>query len=59
MHVYKGYASTDSIKVLNSFNFELQLKDNEFAIRNELLIDLLTGLKYQITKIIKRYKKKF
>ena len=43
-HAYKGYASTYSVKVLNSFNPELQLKDAEYIIRNKL-IDLLTELK--------------
>ena len=39
-----GHASTYSIKILNSFNPEIQLKDPEYAIRNKL-IDLLTELK--------------
>ena len=43
-HAYKGYASTYSVKILNSFNPELYLKDIEYAIRNKLT-DLLTELK--------------
>ena len=43
-HTYKRYASTYSIKILNSFYLELQGKDTEYAIRNKLL-DLLTQLK--------------
>ena len=26
-HAYKGYASTYSVKISNSFNFKIQLKD--------------------------------
>ena len=37
---YKGYASTYSVKILNPFNPELQLKDTESAIKTKL-IDLL------------------
>ena len=43
-HAYKGYASTYSVKMLNSFNPELQFKETESTIKNEL-IDLLTELK--------------
>ena len=43
-HVYRGHASICNIVILNSFNPELQLKDNESAIRNKLK-DLLTELK--------------
>ena len=42
-HAYKSYASTCSVKILNSFNPE-QLKDTKYAIINKL-IDLLTGIK--------------
>ena len=38
----ENYAS--SVKTLNSFNPELQLKDTEYVIRNKL-IDLMTKLK--------------
>ena len=30
-HAFKGYASTYNVKILNSFNFELQLKDTKSA----------------------------
>ena len=40
----KGHASTYSVKILNSFNPDIQLKDTEYAIRNKL-IDLVTELK--------------
>ena len=43
-HAYNGYASTSSVKILNSFYPELKLKDTEYAIRNKL-IGLLTELK--------------
>ena len=43
-HAYKGYPSTHSVKIFNSFNPELQLKDTEYAIRNKLKY-LLTELK--------------
>ena len=39
-HAYKGYASTYSVKILNYFNPELQLKGTESAIKTKL-IDLL------------------
>ena len=43
-----AYASTYSIKTLNSFNSELQLKDAEFAIKNWLigLLSELIGFKF-------------
>ena len=31
-HAFKGYASSYNVKILNSFNPELQLKDTESAI---------------------------
>ena len=40
----KGYASTYYVKILNSFNAELQLKDTESEIKSKL-IDLLAQLK--------------
>ena len=42
--VYKRYGSTYSVKILNSFNPELQLKDTQSAIKNKL-IDLLSELR--------------
>ena len=50
----KGYANTYSVKILNGFNPELQLKDIENAIRNKL-IDLLTelkGFKFMMTLVL-------
>ena len=50
----KGYANTYSVKILNDFNPELQLKDIENAIRNKL-IDLLTelkGFKFMMTLVL-------
>ena len=43
-HAFKDYASTYNVKILNSFNPELQLEDIESAIKSKL-IDLLTQLK--------------
>ena len=43
-HAYKGYACIYSVKILNSLNPELQLKDTESAIKNKL-IDLLSTLR--------------
>ena len=50
-HVYKDYANTYSVEILNSFNPEMQVEDNEFGIRNKL-IDLfpeLRGFKFVTT----------
>ena len=35
-HACRGYAITYKVKVLNSFNPELQLKYTEFSVRNKL-----------------------
>ena len=35
-HVFKGYASSYNVEILNSFNPELQLKDTESWIKNKL-----------------------
>ena len=43
-HAYKDCASTYNTEMSNSFNPELQIKDAESVIRNNL-IDLLTELK--------------
>ena len=37
-HADKGYARTYSVKILNFFNRELQLKDTEYIIKNKLII---------------------
>ena len=41
---HKGYASSYNVEILNSFNFELQLKGTDSAVRNKLK-DLLTVLR--------------
>ena len=43
-YVFKGYASSFNVAILNSFNSELQLKDTESAMKSKL-IELLTQLK--------------
>ena len=43
-HAYGGCAFTHNFGILNSFNPELQFKDNEFAVKNKLK-DLLIELK--------------
>ena len=56
-HVFKSYASTYNVDILNSFHPELQLKDTEFAIKSKL-IDLLSelkGFKY-VTKLVLVFK---
>ena len=35
-HAFKGYASSYSVVILNSFDLELQLKDIESAIKTKL-----------------------
>ena len=44
-HVFKGFASTYNVDILNPFYPEVQLKDTESAIKSKL-IELLTQLKY-------------
>ena len=41
---FKGYVSTYNVKLLNSFNPQVQLKDTESAIKRKL-IELLIQLK--------------
>ena len=43
-HAFKGYASANNVEILNTFNPELQVKDTEFAIKNELT-NLLSELR--------------
>ena len=43
-HVFKGYARTYNVEILNSSNPELQLKNTESAIKSKL-IKLLTQLR--------------
>ena len=42
--IFQSFPSTYIVEILNSFNPELQLKDTESAIKNQL-IELLTPLK--------------
>ena len=42
-HAFKGYASSLSVEILNSFNLERQPKDTESVIKNKLT-NLLTEL---------------
>ena len=58
LHAFKSYASSYNVKILNSFNSELQLKDVEFSIKNKL-IDLLTELKdfTFVTTLVLEFKK--
>ena len=54
MHAFKGYVITYNFEILNSFNPELQLKDNESAIDSKL-IELLTklrGFKFVTTLVL-------
>ena len=55
-YAYKGYTSTYSIEISNSFNPE-QLKVNESAIKNKL--DLLTELEgfKSVTTLVLEFKK--
>ena len=34
VHVFKGYASTYNVEILNSFNPEIQFKNTGSAIKN-------------------------
>ena len=43
-HAFKGFANSYNVKILNSFNLELQLKDTQSAIKSKLMY-LLTQLK--------------
>ena len=58
-HAFKNYASFYEVEILNSFNSELQLKDNESAIKQKLkkLLTKLRGFKF-VTKLILMIKKK-
>ena len=55
---FKGYASSNNVTILNSFNPELQLKDAESTIKNKLM-DLLSELKCFkfVTKLVLELKK--
>ena len=51
---YKCYESTYDVEILNSFNHELQLKNNKPAIRNKVkdLMAKLAGSKFVTTWVI-------
>ena len=53
-HAYKCYASSYSVEILNSINPELQLRDNESAIKSKLkqLLCELRGLTFVTTLFI-------
>ena len=58
LHAYKGYASTYTVDILNSFNPELRLKDTESIIKNKLKDSLseLRGFKF-LTTLVLEFKK--
>ena len=51
--LFKGYASTYNVEILNSFNPELQLKDTESVIKSKLadLLTRLRGIKFVTTLV--------
>ena len=53
-HAFKGYASTYSVEVFNSFKPELQLKDTESAIKSKLieLLSELRGFRFVTTPVL-------
>ena len=53
-HAQKGYASTCNVKILDSSNSELQLKDTESAIKKKLiyLLSKLRGFKFVATLVL-------
>ena len=53
-HAKKGYASPYNVEILNSLNNELELKDTESAIRNELkyVLTKLEGFKFMTTLVL-------
>ena len=59
VHDFKGYANLYNVKILNSFNPELQLKDTESAIKNKLknILTELKGFKF-VTTLALKFKKK-
>ena len=51
-YAFKGFSSSHNVKILNSFNPELQVKDIESSIKSKL-IDLLPELKgFTFVKIL-------
>ena len=57
-HANKVYASTYSVKILNSFNPQPQLKDTEYVIKNKLihLFSESRGFKF-VTILVLEFKK--
>ena len=57
---YKGYASTDKVKILNSFNHERKHKDTESSTKNKLIdwFSELKGIKCQTTLVLE-FKKRW
>ena len=53
-HTFKGYASTYTVEILNSFNPELQPKNTESAIKSKLieLSNQLGGFKFVATLVL-------
>ena len=53
-HAFKGYASTYNVKILNSFNPEIQLKDTESEIKNKLkkILSKLSGFNFVTTLVL-------
>ena len=57
---YKGYASTYSVEIFNFLNPELQLKNTESAIKNNLMYSLsrLRRFKFVTTLVLEFQKMK-
>ena len=56
-HALKGYASSDNVEILNSFNPELQLKDTESAIKNKLIELLSESRGFRFVTLVLVFKK--
>ena len=54
VHAFKGYASSYNVELLNLFNPDLQLKDTESSIKNNLkrLLSKLRGFTFVTTLIL-------
>ena len=53
-HTFQGFASSDNVEILNSFNPELQLKNTESLIKSKLI-----GLLFELRgcKLVAVFKK--
>ena len=53
-HVFKDYASTYNVEILNYFNSEIQLQDTEYTIKSKLIDSLfeLRGFKLVATLVL-------